>query len=1244
MKKRVLAMICCITMLFSLLAALPSQTVRAADDTVIYINTAAFNSVLGYRSVQNGGVGYLNIPYTGMGSDYSVNNGPFLTESYAKEWITFGGGMTYADLSDGAGWWYLATNDIIQFGWQNRTAEFKIGWSFTMKHGTPMTYKTESGEVRTAVLGMDYTFTFTDGNSEYDNIVTVTAKKTSYFGMKTGVELGNGNTADAGTLFEFDGNTFSDAKVTYHPMQNETAAYAEYIDFDGIDYADLADKGVKFRYVLDAVKCIQMENWGTLRNEFTIGSQIVFKKGMPITYTDTAGDTCESYLDATYVYECVTKNSDHDQIWNSVKVNDTAVKIGLDAINYQTDVNYVNIMFDAASKDKVTLKEGTYVQDNILTERVAQDYLDLSGCSVDLREKGAKILFIPSANVIQLAFGDAAKEALKAGDVIVMKKGMPVAYNDGENNLRVVTLDNNYAFTVTSRVNDILKISCQVTTTYSLKGTMDGPGDELDCWYFNAPFADDAFNDRNGDHGGTQLSDDVLLKYFEVSGKTSGTLLNDGWFLKRWIKSAYKMVRFYGPKEAWDLQDGDYVMFKKGLPITYTGSDGKEVVGYLDKDYGFTYNGTGFKYDASLGNQDENGAGTTVFDFNGTDFSTALLDGEGKESLAASNLAKLLTDTTSVPAGFTDSVYGGGNTGYASVPIDFGAPIDLAKITSIKVRMFVPAGTTDGENYFRILSNDSPSVAPNKLVAYSSVGGVMGQWSDVDITDLLPAVQGTDGTVGRFIIAFRHPSGPCYFDKITVKHTGKFLLKEEFDFEDPALTEDHYADVDHGSYVIDDADTVTIDGETYQRGDVYTKLGEHTLVYTTHGQELSRKIYIYRLGDTDSDGEVGLKDYMRQLKYLHDKDSVTVSKCGEKAMDMDGNQTVNATDKIVLARYLITDSGLLPTYPINGTITAGPSEAANKLITDYVPQKADKIRNDRDIYHRDVTKLSWFDYDDNTSYTVRLSTKADMSDAVTYTTDTNSLELINLLAGTDYYWTVTGGKKVSAIQHFQTAATIRTLTVDGLSNTRDCGGWATTDGGVIRQGLVYRGAKPDNITQTGKAQIASLGIKTDLDLRKPSEAAGLNGVSPLGSDVQYINYNAPYYWNDSAGINTEAYKEALVNEIKVYADASNYPIYVHCAVGRDRTGTICFLINALCGVSEKDLYLDYEFSLLSSAGTLDNATTQALVEWNFKGMYDNLMSHYANGGTIQNAVENFMLSIGITESEIASIRSILVEK
>ena len=38
-------------------------------------------------------------------------------------------------------------------------------------------------------------------------------------------------------------------------------------------------------------------------------------------------------------------------------------------------------------------------------------------------------------------------------------------------------------------------------------------------------------------------------------------------------------------------------------------------------------------------------------------------------------------------------------------------------------------------------------------------------------------------------------------------------------------------------------------------------------------------------------------------------------------------------------------------------------------------------------------------------------------------------------------------------------------------------------------------------------------------------------------------------------------------------------LLLHCSIGTDRTGVICFLINALLGVSEEDLYKDYLFSM-----------------------------------------------------------------
>ena len=189
--------------------------------------------------------------------------------------------------------------------------------------------------------------------------------------------------------------------------------------------------------------------------------------------------------------------------------------------------------------------------------------------------------------------------------------------------------------------------------------------------------------------------------------------------------------------------------------------------------------------------------------------------------------------------------------------------------------------------------------------------------------------------------------------------------------------------------------------------------------------------------------------------------------------------------------------------------------------------------------------------------------------------------------------------------------------------------------------MVYRGGKLNDITEEGLYQMMTvLGIKTDLDLRTPGEG-GAGGGSPLGSSVNYYNYNAPYYWNDSNGLLAESYKEALISEIRTFADQNNYPIYVHCSIGRDRTGTILFLINGLLGVSKEDLYLDYELSFLSASGGSDSANVPLMIKY-VDDMYNGIQS-YAPSGTFADACEAFILSLGITQTEIDTIKELMLE-
>jgi hypothetical protein len=199
----------------------------------------------------------------------------------------------------------------------------------------------------------------------------------------------------------------------------------------------------------------------------------------------------------------------------------------------------------------------------------------------------------------------------------------------------------------------------------------------------------------------------------------------------------------------------------------------------------------------------------------------------------------------------------------------------------------------------------------------------------------------------------------------------------------------------------------------------------------------------------------------------------------------------------------------------------------------------------------------------------------------------------------------------------------------------------------MRQGIVYRGGALEGITEEGKrVMLLDLGIQTDLDVRGDS-ATPLTS-SPLGETVNYIETKGPYYITPfGQGIDKKGeYQEALAKEIKTFANPENFPVYVHCSLGRDRTGTLCFLIQALLGVSEMDIYRDYELSMMSRLGKRpeDNgASAEYMVGRPFTALYNYIKKLQANK-TMQENAEAYMLSIGVTAEEIAAIKANMLEE
>lgn len=105
----------------------------------------------------------------------------------------------------------------------------------------------------------------------------------------------------------------------------------------------------------------------------------------------------------------------------------------------------------------------------------------------------------------------------------------------------------------------------------------------------------------------------------------------------------------------------------------------------------------------------------------------------------------------------------------------------------------------------------------------------------------------------------------------------------------------------------------------------------------------------------------------------------------------------------------------------------------------------------------------------------------------------------------------------SEIDCFDTKdAPSRILSVDGLKNVRDAGGWRTDSGKSVRYGMIYRGSQMNGynqgarLTERGRdTMIRDLKIKSEVDLRRPDRDDG--GQTECAIDGSYPYLKAPFH-------------------------------------------------------------------------------------------------------------------------------------
>lgn len=410
------------------------------------------------------------------------------------------------------------------------------------------------------------------------------------------------------------------------------------------------------------------------------------------------------------------------------------------------------------------------------------------------------------------------------------------------------------------------------------------------------------------------------------------------------------------------------------------------------------------------------------------------------------------------------------------------------------------------------------------------------------------------------------------------------------------------------------AATVTMDGEAYPQGNAttYDKNGIRPVMHI----DLSKNVYT------------------NAGKY-------TINDAGEQPTTTTTPAPTTTTRPPVTTTPVPTSgaSGFICT-PVDGAEVSLLSGKVYRFASNYYEGAAEDLKTGSDIYYPTPLLVTWNAQSGATNYSVKIGQKANLSDGKTYDAGTaTSIEIEDLNPGEDYYYQVTASRnstsKKSEIIHFTTVNLPKTISIDGVGNTRDIGG-CYNDGAYyrVKHGLIYRGANLDNITEEGKAKMLNdLGIKTELDLREYAVEP------PLGPTSNYIQISGVQY----SEIEDDENLARLKQELLVFTNPDNYPIYFHCNLGRDRTGTLAMLVEGILGMTEQDIRREFELTYFSKIGCTDIVDANKYNTITLNPTY-NYIHFYGNGTFQENCIKFAKEKLDFTDAQIKAIQNICLEQ
>lgn len=344
-----------------------------------------------------------------------------------------------------------------------------------------------------------------------------------------------------------------------------------------------------------------------------------------------------------------------------------------------------------------------------------------------------------------------------------------------------------------------------------------------------------------------------------------------------------------------------------------------------------------------------------------------------------------------------------------------------------------------------------------------------------------------------------------------------------------------------------------------------------------------------------------------------------------------------------LQQAFSSDAVLSQVYPENGSTVSLHTKKQDSYLNKPFALMYISATGKKELSRPESVTLNWIYNSDEPAKKsiVSVSENENMLNSAVYEVTGSSLALTNLKIATTYYWSVNINGLDSAVYNFTTSTEPpRNISVDGVANVRDLGGWETESGTRTKQGLIYRCGRLNEssadainieITEDGKdVMLNQLNIKSEIDLRKTDgNEVGCITSSPLGETVTY--FSCPMEWDGDMLYDN---KEQVLRVFSILADENNYPVIYHCNIGTDRTGMISFLVNALLGVSEDNLIRDYMFSNCANIGG-----TRKSSQMKNSGYFKAVAA--AQGNSLSEKTYNCLVDLGVPPEQLDKLIEIL---